>query len=232
MTGLFQVPTGAQRRGGLTIVSGRGGGSDRAQSVRACVCLPSVSPPGGLFKTSASASRCMFTHHYCPLSFPTVVSFLLRALNKAAERAALVGGEGRKDSVWSSVRGRRQRCRGGRQQENTRVCADGRRLTAFVFWWPRLWDKPAPRAARFAQEQLKVCHNWSILWKRQLVVSLTVVPNAYFFFFLLIPFFMFLQNSLHSYYHQQSTFGEIVDQSLETTFEIQFLPNKDTKHRK
>lgn len=27
-------------------------------------------PPGGLFKASASASRCMFTHHYCPLSFP------------------------------------------------------------------------------------------------------------------------------------------------------------------
>lgn len=102
--------------------------------------------------------------------------------------AAPVGGGGREDSVWSSVRGGRQRCRGGRQQENTSVCADGRRLTAFVFWWPRLWGRSrfegeaAPRAARFAEEQLKVCHNWSIFWKMQLVGSLAVVPNVHYFF--------------------------------------------------
>lgn len=86
------------------------------------VCLPPHPfSPGGLFKTSACASPCMFTHHYCPLSFPTLVSFLLRPLNKAAEGRAGWRRRERKGSVWSSVRGRRQRCRGGRQQENTRV---------------------------------------------------------------------------------------------------------------
>lgn len=87
MTGLFQVPTGAQRRGGLTIVSGRGSGTDGPSDVRVCL-PPQRFSPGGLFKTSASASRCMFTHHYCPLSFPTAVSFLLRPLSKAAESRA------------------------------------------------------------------------------------------------------------------------------------------------
>lgn len=82
MTGLFQVPTGARRRGGLTIVSGRGSGSGRV-----CLPPPAFLPPGGLFKTSASASPCMFTHHYCPLSFPTAaVSFLSCASRRRRER--------------------------------------------------------------------------------------------------------------------------------------------------
>lgn len=57
----------------------------------------------------------------------------------------------------------------------------------------------------------------------QLVVSLAVVPNVHYFFF------RQRAESPHNYYHQQSAFVQIVDQSLKMILEIQFLSNKDTK---
>lgn len=82
MTGLFQVPT--ERRTDNRLRSRHRLGPSAVR-----VCLPPQRfSPGGLFKTSASASRCMFTHHYCPLSFPAAASFLRRPLSKAAESCA------------------------------------------------------------------------------------------------------------------------------------------------
>lgn len=51
------------------------------------------SPPGGLFKTSASASPCMFTHHYCPLSFPTAAVSFLSCAGSAEEGEKTASGQ-------------------------------------------------------------------------------------------------------------------------------------------